>query len=257
VVALVVVLVVVALLGARRTVGGVGRGPGLRSRPRRNDFRLEGVEAPEPLRRAAVVANPTKFTDVEAVRMRVANVMRTEGYGEPLWYETTVTDPGTGQARQALADGAVLVCALGGDGTMRAVAQGLVGTGIPMGLLPGGTGNLFARNLDVPVDSLERALLVALTGQNQRVDVGRLQVRREGSDTPEEHLFLAHDLLRRRGRRGRRRCRRSGTRCAGAWATCSSCRPPGSAGSPTSSPARAASSAAPSGCGCGWAARAH
>jgi len=191
VVAIVAVVVVVALTQARGRSGrGPRRGTGLGRRPHRNDFRPDGVEAPEPLRRAAVVVNPTKFTDVEAVRSRVTSVMLTEGLGEPLWYETTVDDPGTGQARRALLDGAVLVCALGGDGTVRAVAQGLVGSDIPMGLLPAGTGNLFARNLDLPVDSLERALLVAITGQNQRVDVGRLLVTREKGSVPQEYLFL-------------------------------------------------------------------
>ena len=45
----------------------------------------------------------------------------------------------TDQARQAIADGAQLVAGYGGDGTQQEIASAVVGTGIPMGVLPGGT----------------------------------------------------------------------------------------------------------------------
>ncbi len=162
-----------------------------RRRPHRNDFRPEGTVLDEPLKRAAIIINPTKFADVDEVRRQIVARCLEAGWGEPLIMLTTVVDPGTGQAHQAVDQGVNLVCPLGGDGTVRAVAAALAGSEVPMGLLPGGTGNLLARNLDLPIDSIDSALKVALTGQNKRIDVGRLRLEPlEEQQTAADHIFL-------------------------------------------------------------------
>lgn len=65
-----------------------------------------------------------------------------------------------------------VVVVAGGDGTVAEVVSGLAGSGMPIGIVPCGTGNLVARALGIPLQP-QRAVAVALTGGTRRVDVGR------------------------------------------------------------------------------------
>ncbi|MDE9365453.1 diacylglycerol kinase family protein [Luteipulveratus sp. YIM 133132] len=143
------------------------------------------------MKRGALIVNPTKTRDVDRLRHDLTAVFAAYGWAEPLWLETTVEDPGISQGHQALAEGADLVCPLGGDGTVRCVATALRGSGVPMGLLAGGTGNLLARNLGLPFRRYTDGLRVALSGRDFLIDVGTVRLDRDGSgEHVEDHCFL-------------------------------------------------------------------
>jgi len=118
----------------------------------------------------AVIVNPIKVDDLQQARTRMMRAIRRIGHEDAEWITTTADDPGTGQARRVAEAGADLVLVWGGDGTVTSVAAGLADTGTPLGLLPGGTGNLLARNLDVPLD-LDGALRVAYEGVDRPIDL--------------------------------------------------------------------------------------
>lgn len=140
--------------------------------------RLISASVPTPLpdavpvehRRLAVVLNPVKVDDVGGFKALVESLATSSGFSGVRWWETTVEDTGYGMAHEAAVSGSDVVLAVGGDGTIRAVCEELAGTGIPVGIVPAGTGNLLARNLDIPL-YLRSAVDVGLNGQDRAIDM--------------------------------------------------------------------------------------
>lgn len=130
-----------------------------------------------PAQRAALVYNPTK-ADVDRLRTAVESAAAVTGWEAPLFYETTVEDIGAGVARRAVDDGATVVMAAGGDGTVRAVSEALAGTGVPLAIIPSGTGNLLARNLLLPLTDPEAMVRAAFDGDTLPIDIGWVSLRR-------------------------------------------------------------------------------
>lgn len=140
--------------------------------------------------RVAFVANPTK-AGIAEVREQALRACSIRYLPQPIWLYTSEDDPGVGQTKEAIAAGADLVVAVGGDGTVRAVAEVLAGTDVALGILPLGTGNLFARNFDLPLGDIPAMLRTALEGAEEQVDVGWLDIERgDVRSTGSRHIFL-------------------------------------------------------------------
>lgn len=133
-----------------------------------------------------MVVNPVHVDDPAQLHTQIARGCAELGWAPPLWLETTVEDPGGGQATRALAAGADVVLACGGDGTVRHVARVLAGSGTPLGLVPTGTANVLARNLALVLDDPAQATQIALCGTNRAIDVGRVLI----DDRAEEQVFM-------------------------------------------------------------------
>ncbi|WBB69437.1 diacylglycerol kinase family protein [Micromonospora sp. WMMD812] len=95
------------------------------------------------------------------------------GVDDPLWYEVPKSRKAPKKVRAALKKGAELVFVWGGDGMVQRCADTLAGSGTPMAILPAGTANLFAANLDIPED-LAEAVRIGLHGRRRRLDLGRI-----------------------------------------------------------------------------------
>jgi diacylglycerol kinase (ATP) len=136
--------------------------------------------------RTVLILNPASGTSMLAAHdgtleqheEAILATLRTYDIEPEVWY-TTPDDPGSGLARQAAQEGAELVIAAGGDGTIHAVANGLIESSSTLGVIALGTMNNLAHSLGIP-DTIEAACAIIAKGETKSIDIGKIN----------NHIFL-------------------------------------------------------------------
>jgi len=124
-----------------------------------------------PYPKVHVVINPAAGKDEP-----IMNVLNDVFHPAGVDWDISITHKsgdGTRLAAEAAASGVDLVAAYGGDGTQMEIANGLLGTGVPQAILPGGTGNAMAHDLGISLNLREAAELIVTSPKRCAVDLAK------------------------------------------------------------------------------------
>ncbi|MDA8219554.1 MAG: diacylglycerol kinase family protein, partial [Dehalococcoidales bacterium] len=132
-----------------------------------------GRALPGPAPKACLIVNPAAGT----VNAKPDWSIVTERLRETGWWvsQQETTGPGSAGsiAERAVRDGCKLLAVAGGDGTINEAIQPLVGTDVALGLIPVGTANILARELEIPLDP-RGAAEILVAGHSRHIDVGKV-----------------------------------------------------------------------------------
>jgi len=117
----------------------------------------------------AVVAHSRKSFGGGLPELR--KVLAAEGVTAPLWHEVAKSRRAPEHAQRAAARGVDVLFVWGGDGTVQRCIDAVAGTDTAVAILPAGTANLLATNLQIP-DDLTGAVRIGLHGDRRRLDTG-------------------------------------------------------------------------------------
>jgi YegS/Rv2252/BmrU family lipid kinase len=121
-----------------------------------------------------VIFNPVSAAeDPELRKQAISDAFAEHGYGCQ-WLVTSQEHGGKELAAQALQEGVDLIAVSGGDGTVIETISALVGTDVPLAVIPAGTGNLLSVNLGIP-RTVPEAVHVALSGKPYKLDLAKTQ----------------------------------------------------------------------------------
>lgn len=145
----------------------------------------EAIPSQNGAERIFVVLNPTAGNcDAPTVRQTLVRICDPAGIGCD-FYETAGEEDVAARVRQARTQGYRMIVAAGGDGTVSAVASGLVQSDLPLGILPVGTANLLARELKLPL-TLQDACRLLINSRHIRA----IDIMRAG-----DRVFISHVSL--------------------------------------------------------------
>jgi YegS/Rv2252/BmrU family lipid kinase len=125
--------------------------------------------------KVAVVAHAGKTVGGGLAELR--RELERHGVEKPLWFEVPKSKKAPKRVRQALDEGAELIVVWGGDGTVQRCIDVMAGSDAALAVVPAGTANLFASNLDIPQDIAE-AVCIGLYGSSRKIDVGKMKGER-------------------------------------------------------------------------------
>ncbi|GCE17892.1 diacylglycerol/lipid kinase family protein [Dictyobacter kobayashii] len=127
--------------------------------------------------KAILIANPTSgsYTFHAHQIENIVSTLRKQGWQAELKL-TRAGGDAKRLASEAVQQKIDVVIAIGGDGTIHEIIQGLAGSETALGVLPSGTVNVWAREVGIPLD-LNGACNILLNGQTRRIDLGKIQDR--------------------------------------------------------------------------------
>ncbi|MFW0793119.1 YegS/Rv2252/BmrU family lipid kinase [Gordonia sp. CPCC 205515] len=126
------------------------------------------------VRHVTVLANPhARRGSGRAVATRVVAGLGARGVDVEFLVGTDAADAADLAAKTCSGSTDVLVV-VGGDGSVRLAVEAAFGTDTPIGIIPAGTGNDVARNLDIPLHDIDAAIDVVVRGRRRTVDLGRV-----------------------------------------------------------------------------------
>jgi len=123
-------------------------------------------------KRVHIIINPASGQDEP-----ILNVLNAVFHPTDIEWDVSITHKfgdATRFAKEAAERGVDLVAAYGGDGTQMEVANGLLGSGVPQAILPGGTGNAMAYQLKIPRDLKQAAQLITESSKRKAIDLARI-----------------------------------------------------------------------------------
>lgn len=137
--------------------------------------------------RAVVIANPVASQFTGGSHRDVMAILDSAFEVEALWPGSPAE--ATAASIQAVEEDAAVVVAMGGDGMVHHVAQGLIGTDTALGIIPAGTTNVVARLFGIPSKHTKSARLIVGKPEPRRFGTARLTLSRRDTETVHHAIF--------------------------------------------------------------------